>query len=77
MMIGALVFLGCPLRMVLRLAAGDLNALIGFFGFVFGIYLGLLALKGGFSLGKANKQNISGGYIMPVFMVMLLIFCYY
>ena len=26
MMIGALVFLGCPLRMVLRMAAGDLNA---------------------------------------------------
>jgi hypothetical protein len=31
-MIGALVFLGCPLRMVLRLAGGDLNALIGIAG---------------------------------------------
>ena len=28
MMIGCLVFLGCPLRMVIRLAAGDLNALV-------------------------------------------------
>ena len=27
-MIGALTFLGCPLRMVLRLAGGDLNALV-------------------------------------------------
>ena len=27
-MIGALVFLGCPLRMVLRLGGGDLNALV-------------------------------------------------
>ena len=26
-MIGALVFLGCPLRMVIRMAAGDLNAI--------------------------------------------------
>ena len=28
MVIGALVFLGCPLRMVLRMAAGDLNAYV-------------------------------------------------
>ena len=28
-MIGALAFLGCPLRMILRLANGDWNALIG------------------------------------------------
>ncbi len=27
MMVGALMFLGCPLRMVLRLAGGDMNAL--------------------------------------------------
>ena len=27
-MIGSLVFLGCPLRMVLRMSAGDLNAWI-------------------------------------------------
>ena len=29
-MIGALVFLGCPLRMVIRLGGGDLNALAVF-----------------------------------------------
>ncbi|MBQ1263939.1 MAG: YedE-related selenium metabolism membrane protein, partial [Oscillospiraceae bacterium] len=27
-MIGALVFFGCPLRMIIRLAGGDLNALV-------------------------------------------------
>ena len=27
-MTGALVFLGCPLRMILRLAAGDFNAIL-------------------------------------------------
>ena len=32
-MIGALAFLGCPLRMVLRLAGGDANALVGLVGF--------------------------------------------
>ena len=39
-MVGALVFLGCPLRMVLRLAAGDLNALVALVGFACGIAIG-------------------------------------
>lgn len=37
MMIGALVFLGCPLRMVLRMAAGDLNAWVALIGFAGGV----------------------------------------
>ena len=41
-MIGALAFLGCPLRMVLRLGGGDLNALIGMLGFALGIFVGCL-----------------------------------
>ena len=32
-MIGCLMFLGCPFRMILRLAGGDGNALLGFAGF--------------------------------------------
>src|SRR5699024_757013 len=31
-MIGSLIFLGCPLRMVLRLGGGDLNAIFGIAG---------------------------------------------
>ncbi len=49
-MIGALVFLGCPLRMVLRLSAGDLNALIGLVGFTAGIGVGSIFLNRGFPL---------------------------
>ena len=49
-MIGALAFLGCPLRMVLRLAGGDANALVGLVGFGAGIFAGTLFLKKGFSL---------------------------
>lgn len=73
-MIGALVFLGCPFRMILRLANGDLNAVVGLFGFIFGIFLGILALKGGFTLGKTMEQNVSGGFTMPIAMVFLLAF---
>jgi len=42
-MVGALVFLGCPLRMVLRLGGGDLNALVALGGFTLGVVLGTFA----------------------------------
>ena len=48
MMIGALVFLGCPLRMVLRMAAGDLNAWVALIGFAGGVATGSFFLKKGF-----------------------------
>lgn len=73
-MIGALVFLGCPLRMILRLANGDLNALIGLFGFLAGIVVGIQFIKKGFSLGKSYKQTMANGYILPVIAVSLIVF---
>ncbi|NBG87854.1 YedE family putative selenium transporter [Isachenkonia alkalipeptolytica] len=72
LMIGALVFLGCPLRMILRLANGDLNAVTGLFGYVTGIFVGIQFIKQGFSLGRSVKQKPVGGYTMPLFAVALL-----
>ena len=54
MMLGALVFLGCPLRAILRLAAGDLNGITALAGFLAGILTGIFFLKRGFSLGRAK-----------------------
>ncbi|MFP4573005.1 MAG: YedE family putative selenium transporter, partial [Desulfobacterales bacterium] len=51
-MIGALVFLGCPWRAMLRLAGGDGNAVLGIIGLVAGIWIGTLFLKKGYSLGR-------------------------
>lgn len=64
-MVGALMFLGCPLRMVLRLGAGDLNALVGLVGFAGGVGLGVLALNKGFSLGRAYPQPLVEGCVAP------------
>lgn len=72
-MIGALMFLGCPLRMVLRLAGGDLNALFGIGGYAVGIYSGVLFLNKGFSLKRNYKMPSIEGYIFPVVNVGLLI----
>ena len=72
-MIGALTFLGCPLRMVLRLAGGDLNALIGLFGFIAGIAVGCFFISRGFSLGRAYKQNKIEGVALPVVNIIFLV----
>lgn len=71
-MIGALAFLGCPWRSLLRLAAGDLNAIVGILGLIVGIFFGIQFLKAGFSLGKTKNINGISGYITPTLMVTLL-----
>ena len=72
-MIGALIFLGCPWRALLRLAAGDGNAILGLLGLAIGIFVGILFLKKGFSLGRSYSQAKAGGWIMPGLMVGLLL----
>lgn len=72
-MVGALIFLGCPLRMVLRIAGGDLNAVVGLVGFVGGILTGIVFLNKGFSLKRTYDQPITEGVAMPVVNVLLLI----
>ncbi|NMB06877.1 MAG: YedE-related selenium metabolism membrane protein [Tissierellia bacterium] len=74
LVIGALVFLGCPLRMILRLANGDLNALTGLLGYLIGIFIGIQFLKKGYTLGSAGNQPKISGFIMPVVAIALLIF---
>ncbi len=72
-MIGALVFLGCPLRMVIRMSAGDLNAWVALIGFILGIATGVFALKKGFSLGRAYVANKESGAVISVIVVGILI----
>lgn len=72
-MIGALMFLGCPLRMVLRLGGGDLNALFGIAGFVLGIIIGAFWLNKGFTLKRDYKLIKFEGYLMPFVSIGLFI----
>ncbi|MDR0247768.1 MAG: YedE-related selenium metabolism membrane protein [Burkholderiales bacterium] len=66
MMVGCLVFLGCPLRMVLRIAGGDLNAMVGLAGFICGIGGGTLFLKRDFALPANQSQTKTEGVIFPL-----------
>jgi len=72
-MIGALVFLGCPVRMLLRIAGGDLNGITALAGLVGGVLVGIFFLKRGFNLGRATRLRASVGWMMPIIMVGLLL----
>lgn len=67
-MIGALVFLGCPWRALLRLSGGDLNAILGILGLAFGIWIGTLFLKSGYNLGRTEKTHSAAGLVLAAIM---------
>ena len=72
-MIGSLVFLGCPLRMVIRMSAGDLNAWVALIGFILGVATGTYALKRGFSLGRSHDTNKTSGTVLPIILVGIMV----
>lgn len=72
-MIGCLMFLGCPFRMILRIAGGDLNALLGLAGFAAGIVCGVFYLKRGYSLKRTYKLPAAEGASLPAVAAVLLV----
>ena len=73
-MVGALMFLGCPLRMVIRLGGGDGNAVFGLLGFVAGVWIGTVFLNKGFTFKRAYDLPTLEGYALPAINVVLFIF---
>ncbi len=73
MMCCALVFLGCPLRMILRMSAGDISAYVGLVGFAGGVATGAFFLKKGFSLGRAYTAKKESGYALPLVVAVLFV----
>lgn len=71
-MIGCLMFLGCPFRMILRLAGGDWNAIFGLVGFVLGILAGVFFLNRGYSLKRTYAHTRLEGAILPTVQIILL-----
>lgn len=73
-MIGCLMFLGCPFRMILRMAGGDLNAIFGLVGFVIGILIGVFFLKRGYSLKRTYKlPKAEGGMFIGIQAALLVL----
>jgi len=72
-MVGALVFLGCPWRALLRIAGGDGNAIPGIAGLVTGVWIGILFIKSGYNLGRNQSAHRGSGLVMPIVMLGMLI----
>ncbi len=66
MAIGALVFLGCPFRMLQRLGGGDLAAWLALPGFVAGVGLGRAFEQRGYSIGRTHEVPLAVGLCGPV-----------
>ncbi|MCS7253841.1 MAG: YedE family putative selenium transporter [Armatimonadota bacterium] len=73
LMFGALVFLGCPARMMLRLSAGDMTAVAALVGWIVGVYIGVQFFKAGFSLGAASKVYSLNAIVLHLFLVTILL----
>ena len=67
------MFLGCPFRMILRLAGGDMNAILGLVGFVIDIFCGIFFLKNGYSLKRTYSLTAGEGYWMPILEVVIFV----
>lgn len=77
-MIGSSIFLGCSMGMTLRLGGGDLNAIFGLLGFVFGVFIAVQFLKKGFSLRRTYKMfKIEGRIFLVVTVGLLVLFLAY
>jgi len=74
MIVGCAVFIGCPIKLILRLAAGDLTAVAALFGLVFGIWLGTRYIRAGVALDRAKNLPQPNGYILPLLSLLLLAF---
>ncbi|MCI5133161.1 MAG: YedE-related selenium metabolism membrane protein [Candidatus Electrothrix sp. EH2] len=76
MVVGCGVFIGCPIKMILRLGAGDLTAVAAVFGMLFGVWLGGKYIRAGSVLDRAQNLPTINGYILPGIGFMLLLFLF-
>jgi uncharacterized protein len=70
--IGALVFLGCPFRMLQRLGGGDGNALVGLLGFATGVFAGVGFERRGYWIGRTSPAPALVGLQGTAIAVVLL-----
>lgn len=75
MSVGALVFLGCPFRLLQRLGGGDGTAIFGAIGFTLGVGLGMIFEKYGYLIPESlpsGKHIAIQGIIFAIILLLLL-----
>jgi YedE family putative selenium metabolism protein len=76
LIVGCAVFIGCPIKLFLRFAAGDFSSLAGVIGLVIGVWCGLKGLARGIELGRLSSAAAprGTGLLSPLFFLMLFVF---
>ena len=74
MIFGCAVFIGCPIKLFLRLTTGDLTALAGLAGLVTGVWGGLKGLVSGAEMEKPLADKGRSGHLIPLLFALLLVF---
>lgn len=74
MIFGCAVFIGCPIKLLLRLTAGDLTAVAGVIGLVAGVWIGLKSLSHGVEFVPQSHGKGHGGLMIPGLFLVLLVF---
>lgn len=72
MIFGCAVFIGCPIKLFLRLTAGDLTAVAGLAGLVAGVWGGLKGMVSGAEMEKPAPDKGRSGHLIPLLFVLLL-----
>ena len=72
LIIGCSMFLGCPIKMMLRITDGDFTALAGIAGLTAGVWGGFQFLKKGFHLGDPVPMPFVNGLAIPLLTLFLL-----
>ncbi|NOY87546.1 MAG: YedE-related selenium metabolism membrane protein [Deltaproteobacteria bacterium] len=73
LIVGSSVFMGCPIKMMLRLGAGDLTAVAGFLGLAAGVWAGVFFLRAGLDLGGVSPSRVPfQGLLLPGLFIIVL-----
>ena len=70
LIVGSSVFMGCPIKMMLRLGAGDFTAVAGVAGLAFGVWIGVRYYRAGLDMGTPSA---GGGKFQASLVPFLLI----
>lgn len=73
MIVGSAIFIGCPIKMLLKLAGGDLNAISGISGLVCGVYLGTFLLKDGIDTSLFTIKKLNNSYSSYILIVLIMV----
>lgn len=74
LIVGSSVFMGCPIKMMLRLGAGDLTAVAGLIGLAAGVWAGIKYYRAGLDMGELQSgTGIFQSMFVPLMFLLLLL----